>query len=80
VSFASDVYSLGIVLYEMLVGSPPCAGDSYFKVIHRHLEGKLPDLAAAGPGIPREIGAQAVGRGEAGTFADQHQDQPRGES
>jgi serine/threonine protein kinase len=55
VSFASDVYSLGIVLYEMLAGSPPCAGDSYFKVIHRHLEGKLPDLAAVRPGIPAAV-------------------------
>jgi len=51
VNFASDIYSLGIVLYEMLAGSPPCAGDSYFKVIQRHLEGKLPDLAAARPEV-----------------------------
>src|SRR3982750_401408 len=39
----------------MLAGHPPCAGDSYLKVIHRHLEGDLPDLTVARPEIPTAV-------------------------
>jgi predicted Ser/Thr protein kinase len=36
----SDVYSLGMVIYEMLTGAPAFQGDSYANVINQHLHAK----------------------------------------
>src|SRR4029450_13369859 len=38
----SDVYSAGIVLYEMLTGTKPHSGDTPIQVAYRHVQAEVP--------------------------------------
>lgn len=40
----SDLYSAGVILYEMLTGSRPYAGDNSAQVIYKHLHEEIPLL------------------------------------
>ena len=40
----ADVYSLGIIFYEMLTGERPYVGDSPIKIIMQHLQKPIPTL------------------------------------
>src|SRR6195952_197947 len=47
----SDLYSLGIVLYEMLVGDVPFKADNQVAVAMRHVREELPDVQLQRPGV-----------------------------
>jgi predicted Ser/Thr protein kinase len=59
VDFRSDIYSLGIVLYEMLAGRRPFEGRSPSEVIAAHLRDPLPPLRSARDDVPDGV-AQIV--------------------
>ncbi len=48
----SDVYSLGVVLYEMLTGAPPFSGGNALSVLNKHLTAPPPSLSKIRVGIP----------------------------
>jgi serine/threonine-protein kinase len=68
----SDLYSLGCVLYEMIVGEPPFTGPTVQAVIAKRFVQTPLDVAALREGVPRPV-ARAVQQALARVAVDRHE-------
>lgn len=53
----TDVYALGMIFYEMLIGQVPFQGDNSLAVMHQHLNAAPPEPRKIDPTIPEGIEA-----------------------
>ncbi|MDD4865986.1 MAG: protein kinase [Mycobacterium sp.] len=69
----SDVYSVGILVYELLTGCTPFTGDSALSIAYRRLDTDVPRPSAAIDGVPTQFD-ELVLRATARNPADRHAD------
>ena len=67
---ASDLYSMGVVCYEMLTGETPFTGEAVLEVVLKHIRQPAPELPEGFPQPLREFVARALAKKPEDRFRD----------
>ncbi|WP_051966453.1 serine/threonine-protein kinase [Kitasatospora mediocidica] len=59
---SSDLYSMGVLCYEMLTGEPPFTGETALEIVLKHIRQPAPALPDAFPEPVRELVAKALAK------------------
>jgi serine/threonine-protein kinase len=51
----ADVYSLGVIMYEMVTGVPPYSRGDHMSVMYQHVQGKAKSAIEVNPQLPKPI-------------------------
>ena len=51
----SDIYSLGILMYELITGKVPFKGDNAVEIAIKQMKDPIPSVCAQNPEIPQSI-------------------------
>jgi serine/threonine-protein kinase len=57
VDHRADIYSVGVILYEMLTGTPPYTKGDHMAVMYQHVQGKAKPCEELNPAIPPALAA-----------------------
>ncbi len=56
----ADVYSVGVIMYEMCTGIPPYSRGDHMSVMYQHVQGKAKDCQEINPELPDDFAAVIV--------------------
>ena len=68
----TDIYSLGVIFFELVAGRKPLGGSTLSELRQKHIASPLPLLGEVAPGVP-----EAFGRAVARAMAKDRADRPR---
>ena len=51
----SDIYAVGIVIFEMLVGKKPYDGETPIQIAYRHVNDRIPNIQTLKPEVPQVV-------------------------
>lgn len=68
----SDLYAMGVVMHELLAGTPPFTGEDDFDLISAHLSDDPPDLSAVAPPAVCAVITRAMAKDRADRHGSAH--------